>query len=109
MPRHEFGIMQIEPIKGIRFDVYEPEKYDCIFISDEFIEPLLSELLDIDFYWHSIDVHGKGLAYFGITLIPPESLDSLINIIFNIADLSLLKELLMKAKADNKFVIHFGI
>jgi hypothetical protein len=77
--------------------------------SDDFIEPLLSELLDIDFYWHSIDVPGKGLAYFGINIIPPESLDSLMNMIFDIADLSLLKELLMKAKADNKFVIHFGI
>lgn len=109
MPRHEFGIMQSEPIKGIRFDIYEPEKYNCISINDEFIEPLLAELLNIDFYWHTIDVPGKGLEYFGITLIPPESLDSLMNVIFNIADLSLLKELLMKAKADNKFVIHFGI
>jgi hypothetical protein len=109
MPRHEFGIMKMEPIKGIRFDVYEPEKYDCISINDIFIEPLLSELININFYWHSIDVPGKGLAYFGVTLIPPESLDLFINIIFDSSDLSLLKELLMKAKADQKFVIHFGI
>ncbi len=109
MPRHEFGIMKREPLKGMRFDIYEHQKYNCISINDDFIEPLLTELLNIDFYWPTIDVHGKGLAYFGITLIPPESLDSLINVIYNIADLSLLKELLMKAKSDNKFVIHFGI
>ncbi|WP_312648942.1 hypothetical protein [Aminipila sp.] len=82
MPRHEFGIMQSKPIKGVRFDRYEPEKYNCISINDDFIEPLLTELLHIDFYWHTIDVPGKGLAYFGITLIPPESLDSLINVLF---------------------------
>lgn len=109
MPRHEFGIMQKEPKKGIRFDEYEPEKYNCISVDDDFIEPLLLELSDIDFYWHSIDVPGKGLAYFGITLIPPKALDSLINIISNNPELSLLEELLIEAKADNKFVIHFGI
>ena len=44
MPRHEFGIMQSEPIKGERFDEYEPEKYDCITIDDVFIEPLLYDV-----------------------------------------------------------------
>ncbi len=86
MPRHEFGIMQSEPMKGERFDEYEPEKYDCITIDDVFIEPLLSELLDINFYWHSIDVPGKGIAYLGITLIPPVSLHSMIDKISNITD-----------------------
>ena len=109
MPRHEFGIMQSEPMKGERFDEYEPEKYDCITIDDVFIEPLLSELLDINFYWHSIDVPGKGIAYWGITLIPPVSLHSMIDKISNITELHLLKELLINAKNESKFVIHFGI
>jgi hypothetical protein len=109
MPRHEFGIMQSEPMKGERFDKYEPAKYNCITIDDAFIEPLLPQLSDIDFYWHSIDVPGKGLAYWGITLIPPETLNPMIDIIFNNTELLLLKELLYSAKRDNKFVIHFGI
>lgn len=109
MPRHEFGIMQSEPIKGIRFDEYKPEKYNCISIDDDFIEPILSELSDIDFYWHTVDVPGKGLAYLGITLIPPKSLDLIIDRIINITELSLLNELLLKAKVDKKYVIHFGI
>ena len=41
--------MQCEPIKGIRFDKYEPEEYNCISIDDDFVEPLLSKLSDIDF------------------------------------------------------------
>ncbi|MFT4145321.1 MAG: hypothetical protein QM644_12770 [Mobilitalea sp.] len=109
MPRHEFGIMQSEPMKGERFDKYEPEKYNCITIDDAFIEPLLPQLSDIDFYWHTIDVPGKGLAYWGITLLPPESLHSMIDKISNSTGLSLLKELLINAKNDSKFVIHFGI
>lgn len=109
MPSHEFGIMQSEPVKGIRFDVYEPEKYNCISINDDFIEPLLSELSEVDVYWHTIDVHGKGLAYWGITLIPPEALDSMIDIIIIITELTSLRQLLVKAKVDNKYVIHFGI
>jgi hypothetical protein len=109
MPRHEFGILQSEPIKGIRFDNYEPEKYNCIPVDDDFIEPILSELADIDFYWHTVDIPGKGLAYWGITLLPPKSLDSVIDIIINITELSLLMELLLKAKDENNYVIHFGI
>jgi hypothetical protein len=109
MPRHEFGIIQSEPIRGIRFDKYEPEKNNCISINDDFIEPILSELSDIDFYWHTVDIPGKGLAYTGITLIPPGSFDSIIDKIINITELSLLLELLLKAKVDNKYVIHFGI
>ena len=109
MPRHNFGIMQIKPVQGVRFDEYEPEKYNCITIDDAFIEPLLPELSDIDFYWHTIDIPGKGLAYYGITLIPPESLNSMIDKISNITNLSLLKQLLIIAINDNKFVIHIGM
>lgn len=109
MPRHEFGIMQSEPMQGVRFDIFEPEKYNCIPIDDDFIEPLLPELSYIDFYWHTIDVPGKGLAYCGITLISPESLNLVLDRIYNHTELSLLKELLINAKKSNKFVIHFGI
>ncbi|MHB8130085.1 MAG: hypothetical protein ACYDEX_13915 [Mobilitalea sp.] len=109
MPRHEFGIMQSEPIKGIRFDKYEPEKYNCISIDDDCLGPLLTELSNFNFYWHTIDIQGKGLAYWGITLIPPKSLDPIIDKFINITELSLLRELLLKAKVDNKYVIHFGI
>jgi hypothetical protein len=109
MPKHEFGIIQSEPIKGVRFDQYEPEKYNCISIDDDYIEPILSELSDLDFYWHTVDIPGKGLAYWGVTLIPPKSIDSIIDKIIHITELSLLMKLLLKAKVDNKYVIHFGI
>ncbi len=109
MPRHEFGIMQSNPINGIRFDNYEPEKYNCISIDDDYIEPLLGELLNIDFYWHTLDLPNKGLAYWGITLIPPRSFDLIMDLIIPIKELSPLYELLLSAKVNNKYVIHFGI
>ncbi len=36
---------------------------------------ILDELKGIKCYWHSIDRPEKGLAYHGVSLIPPESLN----------------------------------
>ena len=45
MANHEFGIMQNQPMNKERFDEYEPNKYDCIVVDDNFIEPILTDLL----------------------------------------------------------------
>ena len=52
-------------------------------------------LLDVDMHWHTIDVTGKGLAYCGITLIPPASLGSVIDVIDGFDELLELRELLL--------------
>ena len=41
MSKHEFGIMQINPTDKEVFNEYEPSKYNCIVVDDEFIEPIL--------------------------------------------------------------------
>ena len=109
MAKHNFGIMEYIPVHGERYDNYEPWHYSCICVDDDFIEPLLSKFGSIDLFWHSVDVPGKGLAYCGITLIPPESIDAMIQIIDKIPELSHLEKLLSGARAQNKYVIHFGI
>ena len=109
MVKHEFGIMQKMPILGKRYDEYEPDKYNCIAVHDDYIEVLLEQLSNIDFYWHTLDVPGKGLAYFGITLMPPTSLIQFIDVIDRKKELVELKQLLMQAQNENKYVIHFGI
>ncbi len=48
MARHDFGIMEQMPVHGERYDSYEPWKYSCISVDDDFIEPLLSKLASID-------------------------------------------------------------
>lgn len=109
MAKHEFGIMPNAPEKGKRYDEYEPQKYNCICVDDELIENIDRALTDIDFYWHTIDVKGKGLAYCGVTLVPPCSLDAVIDVIKDIPALSELKELTEKAVKENKWIIHFGL
>lgn len=109
MAKHEFGIMQTAPQKGIRYDKYEPQKYNCISVNDDYLEDIVIDFDDIDFFWHTLDVPGKGIAYCGITLIPPSSMQAFISVIENISELSELKKLLQNAYTENKWVIHYGL
>jgi len=77
MAKHEFGIMPVAPQPGKRYDQYGPWKYGCISVDDDYLEGIIEKLTSIDFYWHTLSVKGKGLAYCGITLIPPSSLSAL--------------------------------
>ena len=58
MAKHEFGIMQKSPQIGKRYDKYEPQKYNCISVDDDYIEPILSDFDNIDFYWHLMKING---------------------------------------------------
>ncbi len=109
MAKHEFGIMPDVPQKGKRYDEYEPEKYNCISVDDDYIEYADANLKDIEFYWHTLDVKGKGIAYCGITLIPPDSIKPFINVIKEMDGLSELVDLAQKANKENKWIIHFGL
>ena len=60
----------------MRYDEYEPHKYGCISVSDEPLDSVAHKLQKIDFYMHTTDIKAKGLAWCGVTLIPPESLDA---------------------------------
>lgn len=111
MPKHEFGIMNNKPMDKEIFNEYEPNKYNCISIDDDFIEPILIELQNVNCYWHTLENKGDGLAYCGITLIPPESMGLLKDILLqqdNTEYIDLIS-LVNKAKEDNKYIIHFGI
>ena len=109
MAKHEFGIMKVTPKLNERYDTYEPEKYDCISIDDDFIEPLLDKLAQIDCYWHTLNQPGSGLEYCGISLIPPSSLEQFVVLLDGTIGTDGLKSLLLRAKTEGKYVIHFGI
>ena len=111
MANHEFGIMEVTPKEDQRFDEYEPKKYKYIKINDNFIEPLLTEFKNIPCYWHTLKHLETNLAYYGITLIPPKSIDDLISV-FNRNPSEQYKEIIElfgQAKRKNKYIIHFGI
>ena len=99
MAKHEFGIMQTPPKPQTRYDEYEPEKYQCISIDDEYVEKIENKIAK----------HLGTDVNCGITLMPPESLDGVINVIDKYKDLSELKALLVNAKEQSKYVIHYGL
>ncbi len=109
MPRHEFGWMDPAPLPTARYDTYEPQTYRRISVDDAYIEPLLDRLADIDLYWHSLAVPGKGLAYCGITLIPPSAAPAFMEVIADVPELQELYALLRSAQEKGAFLIHYGI
>lgn len=109
MARHEFGIMEFAPISGKRYDEYEPKKYHCMAIDDDYIEGIQEQLLIFDSFCHTIDIPMKGLNYAGITLIPPTSIDAFLTVIRYGAEYAELRNLLIGAKKRNKYVIHYGL
>lgn len=98
MPTHEFGIMHESPKNGERYDCYDPKKFRCISVNDDDIVPLLKKLNEVKFYWHTLDKPAFGLAYYEITLIPPESMDAIMEIVWSSHNLSELFNLLHSAK-----------
>lgn len=54
MANHEFGIIQNQPMSKEKFYEYEPNKYSCIAVDDNFIEPILIDLQNVDCYWHTL-------------------------------------------------------
>lgn len=111
MAKHEFGIMEIEPIATQQFNDYDSNKYNCISIDDDLIEPILFDLQNVGCYWHNILNQGKGLAYCGITLIPPKSIDKFIKVLVSQDNFEYnsLIDMANRAKEYNKYIIHFGI
>ena len=77
LAKHEFGIIDsFEENKW--YSEYEPEKYNCISVSDDLIEELIikynEELMTIKTYFQVTTQPGTGLDYCGITIIPTDSL-----------------------------------
>ena len=66
-------------------------------------------------YFHRLNRPEYGLAYHGITIIPPESLSSFLNIVLSsdawkqYDELNELGEKIIQAKNENKYMIHYGI
>lgn len=111
----EFGIVDhVEP--GKAYDAsYEPEKYGCVSISDDYLNDWWDRLSVLPSYFHNLNRPEKGLARFGVTLIPPESAREFAEIaasdprLGTSAELRALLEVLRDAARRGKFVIHYGV
>lgn len=94
-----------------RYDTYEPNKYCLIAVDDVYTENLLEEFENNPCYWHTLCQPKTNLAYYGITLIPPESAGSFISV-FRRHDNGQYKnilELFEQAQRNKQYIIHYGI
>ncbi len=113
--RAEFGIIDDFNTNKDYGDSYEPERYHCVAICDDALDDWWERLTEMNSYFHCFSRPSKALARWGITIIPPESLSLLIDIIRTETretfqeDASDIIVLLEEAKRKNKFVIHYGI
>ncbi len=66
-------------------------------------------------YFHALDRPEYGSAYYGTTIIPPESLSAFLEIVLSAKQLKQKDEInelckiIMQAKNENKYMIHYGI
>lgn len=109
MAAHDFGIMPAAPEPGRRYEAYEPEQYGCIRVDDELVEGILAHLSGMECYWHTPSALHRGLAYTGVTLIPPPSLKDFLEVVADAPCFGSLSALLRRALSEDKWVIHFGI
>lgn len=86
-----------EPKSSEDYINYIPKRYNCISADDIFIESIVDKLLSVVCYWYSIDNKKNGLAYYGITLISPESCGSICKLIDDSDEYLQLKQILMEA------------
>lgn len=118
-PLNEFGIID-EFDKNcnyvLNYDLEKNrEKYKIISIEDDYVMNWVEKLSTVKTYYQKFDNLNYGLDRYGVTLIPPESLEKLYECIIN--DTSFLKNdklvdlanLVKEAIENNKFIIHFGI
>ncbi|MBS4537062.1 hypothetical protein GOQ27_01225 [Clostridium sp. D2Q-11] len=111
----EFGIIDnFERDKDYSSE-YESEKYNCIAINDDILNDWWNELTLIKTYFHCHSRSEFGLVRWGVTLIPPESLEHFYNVISNDTrskssiELIDLMILIRKAISESKYIIHYGV
>lgn len=110
----QFGIID-DFKKDKDYSSYEPEKYNCVAIDDDILNDWWDQLTLIKTYFHCYSRPSFALARWGVTLIPPESLEDFYNIVSkdtkskSSAESIDLMILLRKAISENKYVIHYGV
>ncbi len=106
MLTHEFALVK-EQVKYC-----DPKNYTCISINDHSILSITKELRSIKTYRQKLAKSQVGLSYYGITIIPLESLNEFLTIVQKkkeLKDFDTLLALIEKSIKEEKMMIHFGI
>ncbi|MFS1518802.1 short-chain dehydrogenase [Bacillus sp. SCS-151] len=111
---HEFGIIDNFNVRQ-DYNYYDPKEYNCIAVDDDLINDLSKNLNIMKSYFHSYTRPEYGLAYWGITIIPPESLSLFYDVVVSSPNFKKSDELaklaakITQSKEEKKYMIHFGI
>jgi hypothetical protein len=115
---HDFGIIDFFE-EGKCYCDYEPKDFNCIPVSDRYIGPIIRkykyDFSFMDTYFLDSTQPSAGLAYCGVTIIPPESLKKFKDIIidannhYKSKELELLIEKIDEAMKLNKHMIHYSL
>lgn len=87
----------------------------CVAVYDDILNDRWNDLTLIQTYHHCYDRPNYGLDRWGVTLIPPKSLEVLYCIVSkdtrskSSVELIDLMVLLRKAISENKYIIHYGV
>lgn len=111
----EFGILdRVDPARDYG-DSYTPEQYGCVAIDDDYLNDWWPRWAELPSYFHCLARPGKGLARYGVTLLPPSSLPTLRDMVCSDPRygqdpaLEALADVLARAAREEKFVIHYGV
>jgi hypothetical protein len=113
MLTHRFKIMDcIDSQKD--YSDYFSRKDNCIFVNDEIILLVIKELKIMPTFYHNLNRPEYGLAYWGVTLIPPTSLKTFKDVLLGEKciqplELNQLIVLINTAIEENKYIIHCGV
>ncbi len=108
---HEFGVINLFSNNLKKFTKYNPEKYNCISIHDDFIISIADKFQGIEFINPCTNEKCYNLCYCGITIIPPKSHEAFIEVLKRENDCIYEQLILLfkKAMIENKYIIHYGI
>ncbi|EJR64150.1 hypothetical protein IIO_02049 [Bacillus cereus VD115] len=111
---HDFGIIDDFDYQR-NYNNYTPEEYRCIAIDDDIISSLNQNLSIMKTYFHEVKKPEFGLSYWGITIIPPESLSIFYEAVTSSrffkhsVELNELASKIVQATAEQKYMIHYGV
>lgn len=113
---HEFCVMPEDPGAEEEFS-YTPERFpDQVIVDDDLLNEWAGRhedaLWSIPVYFHTLRRPDHGLAWYGITLIPPSSSPAFLDLFVNDPEKEQFRDvayLMHRAAEKSKFIIHYGI
>lgn len=114
MPVHEFALYD-RALNESQEPIYDPHSQEYTEVDDDLILEIDDACSNMRTYFHSYNRPQFGLTYYGITIIPSESLATFYEIVtrlyafHRLEELTELASLIIRAEREGKDLVHFGV